>query len=145
MKPVWVEPKIVVPFVASLADIRPDFGDCRTVAVLDDEGNMVAGIVLHNWCQESGVIEVSAASIDRRWASRRVLNAVFDYCFGTAGCQMVVARHAQHNKSARRLWKALGASEYIIPRLRGRAASEAIATLTDDKWEKSKFKRFQNG
>lgn len=131
----------MVPFVAGLAGIRPDFGNCRTMAVVDRRGETVAGVVFHNWSPESEVIEISAASTDRRWASRNVLRAVFDYCFESAGCQMVVARHAEENQPARRLWRALGAQEYLIPRLRGRTASEAIATLTDDAWKQSRFKR----
>lgn len=106
---------------------------------------LVGGVVFHNWNPETGVIEVSAASIDARWATRGVMRAVFEYIFQTAECQLAVARTGEDNKRTRRLWKALGATEYIIPRLRGRTASEAILTLTQEAWENSKFCEVNHG
>lgn len=142
MTPVWNVPE-VVPFVAKLAGCRPDFGNCRTLAVLDRDGKLVAGLVFHNWSPEYGVIEVSAAATTARWATRQVLNTALDYVF--AHCQMVVARIAEDNVPARRLWKGLGAREIILPRMRGRAASEALEMLTDDEWAQSKLKRSTHG
>jgi RimJ/RimL family protein N-acetyltransferase len=109
------------------------------MAVLDGEGRMVAGIVFHNYSPEHGVIEVSAAATTPRWATREVLNAALGYVF--AHCQMAVARIAEDNLPARRLWKALGATEYILSRMRGRTASDALQLLTDDAWAQSKLKR----
>lgn len=145
MKTLWVDAEIVVPFVAALTGLRPDFGKCRCMAVLNGKEEMIAGLVFNNWDEKAGVIEVSAAATSPRWATRNVLKAALKYCFETAGCQMVIARHSECNKPARRLWKALGAQEYIIPRLRGRDTAESIATLTDDAWAKSKFMRQKNG
>ena len=142
MTPVWSVPE-VVPFVARLAGVRPDFGNCRTMAVLDKNGGMVAGIVFHNWSPEHGVIEISAAAVTPKWATRAVLNTALDYVF--AHCQMAVARIAEDNLQARRLWKGLGATEHILPRLRGRTANEAILMLTDDAWAQSKLKRQDHG
>ena len=129
----------VVPFVANLAGLRADFGNCRTMAVLDKGGVLVAGVIFHNWSPENGVIEVSAAATTPKWATRAVLNAALGYIFSF--CQMTVARIAEDNLQARRLWKGLGAQEFILPRLRGRTASEAILLLTDDAWAQSRLKR----
>ena len=68
-----------------------------------------------------------------------MLNEALDYIF--THCQMVVARHAETNIPARKLWRSLGATEHILPRMRGRTASEALALLTDDAWAQSKLKR----
>jgi RimJ/RimL family protein N-acetyltransferase len=136
--PVWGGGDAVVRFVARLAGCRPDYGNCQTMAVLDRDGRMVAGLVFHNYSPEYGLIEVSAAATDRRWASRTVLNAACDYIF--AHCQMAVARTGTDNTATRRLWKAMGAEEIILPRMRGRAASEALLMLTDDAWAKSRLK-----
>ena len=145
MTPLWVSPEIVVPFVARIAGLRPDFGNCVTMAVMDRERKMAAGLIFHNWEPESGVIEVTAAATSPKWATRSILRSALSYCFDDVGCQMVVARHAETNKQARRLWAALGAQEYIIPRLRGRDAAEVLATLTDDAWAKSKLNEAANG
>lgn len=139
MTPVFGFEQSIVPWVALVAGIRPDFGNCRTMAVFNGNGDLVAGVVFHNWSPESAVIELTAASIDRRWATRGVMNAVFGYVFDFA--QAAVARTAEDNMTVRKLWKALGASEYIIPRLRGRTASDAVLVLTDDAWAVSKYRR----
>lgn len=114
------------------------FGNCVVMGVVDNE-TLIAGVVFHNFSPENKTIELSAASISRRWLTRRVLHAMFDYAFDRAGCQMVVARHSEHNVVARRMWNAVGANEYIIPRLRGENEAEAIATYTADAWREYKI------
>lgn len=95
---------------------------------------MVAGVLLHNYQPEAGVIELTAYAATRRWLSRRALADVFGYVFDQLGCQMAVARIAEGNATARRFWSALGADETIVPRLRGRTEAEVISTLTDEQW-----------
>lgn len=63
---------------------------------------------------------------------------MFSYAFDQAGCQMLVARHSEHNATLRRMWNAVGANEYLIPRLRGRDEAEAIATYTAEAWREGK-------
>lgn len=139
MKAVWLPSSVVVPFVAGIIGSRPDFGECVTMAVVDRNNTMVAGIIFHNWMPENGVIEISAAATSPRWAKRGVLNEALGYCYKTALCQLVVTRYAETNKAAHRLWLGLGAETYVIPRLRGREQAETIATLTDEAWKKSKL------
>jgi RimJ/RimL family protein N-acetyltransferase len=139
--PVWGMDDLVVPFVAALAGEPPDFGNCRTMAIMNGDGEMVAGIVFHNWRPDHGVMEVSAAALDPKWATRGVLREAFGYIFDKAGCQLAVARTAEGNTRVRRLWRAFGATEYIIPRLRGRSASEAILTVTKEAWALSPLAR----
>lgn len=139
MIPIWGLEEAVVPFVAQLVGCRPSFGNCRTMAVLDRDGKLAAGLVFHNWSPENQVMEVTGASVTPKWATREVLSVACGYVF--AHCQLAVARTAVENAPVRRLWKAMGAEEYILPRLRGRAASEAILLLTDDAWAQSKLKR----
>lgn len=144
MTPVWGNPDLVVPFVARLiGHPGSDFGECQTMTVLDSHGKVAAGIVFHNWNPDAGVIEVSAAAVDPRWPTRNVLQQAFGYVF--AHCQLAVSRQHEDNIRARKLWKAFGADEYLIPRLRGRTASEAICTLTEEAWRDSKFMRSPNG
>lgn len=139
MTPLFLPPEAVVPFVARICDERPDYGECRAMGVFDRRGQMVAGVVFHNWNPRSQVIEVSAAATDPRWATRGVLQVAFGYVFGIA--QMCVARTHEDNNPVRKLWKAFGAEEIILPRMRGRTASEALLTLTDDAWARSKLSK----
>ena len=116
------------------------FGNCRAAAVLDND-KIVAGVVLHNWNPEAGVIEMSIASTTPRWFTRDVAEEILGYAFNKCKCQMVTARTAEANKRARKLWSAMGSSEYIIPNLRGRGESEVIMTMTDDDWSESRIRR----
>lgn len=139
MKTLWA------PWVADwVAENIPNcvrgFGDCASMGVFKGE-DLVAGVVFHNWQPEEGTIEVSAASSNRAWATRDVMTEVFGYAFGVCQCQMVIAQQSIDNTPARRLWLAIGGTEYVIPRLRGRFEDGSIITLTDDQWRHSKFKR----
>lgn len=132
----------VVPLVSGLLDCR-GFGECQTAAVVDAEGNFLAGVVFHNWSPETEVIEVSAAAVSPKWASRPNLQELFGYVFSIA--QTCVARIHEDNERARRLWRSFGAQEFLLPRLRGRMASEAVEILTDDAWAKSRYMRHGQG
>lgn len=102
----------------------------------------IAGVIYHNYCPESQVIEMSAAADNSRWLTREVLYAMHAYPFQDAGCQMVVLRTSVKNTRMRSIAKRYGYKEFVIPRLRGRHENEAILTLTDDVWNSS---RFHNG
>jgi hypothetical protein len=107
------------------------------MGVIDGE-TLIAGMVFHNYSPECQTIELSGAAISKRWLTRRVFNEMFSYAFDQAGCQMLVARHSEHNATLRRMWNAVGANEYLIPRLRGRDEAEAIATYTAEAWREGK-------
>jgi len=112
------------------------FGENQSFAVnLNDR--IIAGIVFHNWNPESEVIEVSCAATSPKWATRDVLNKLLEYPFSF--CRMVIARMSEENTRSRRLWRALGANEYIIPDLRADGVGEAVATLTNPQWKKSRL------
>lgn len=116
-------------------------GDCVTMRVYGRD--LLAVVVFHNWNPESAVIEMSAVSESKRWLSRPVLYAMHDYAFNQAGAQMTVLRVAENNMTMRRIAKAYDYTETLIPRLRGRNEAEAILTLTDDDWARSRFHKRQ--
>lgn len=133
----------VVSFVCKALGFERDFGECQAIGFYD--GSLVAGVVYHNWNPEAGVIEISAASLNRAWLTRENLRLIFEYPF-EIGVQTVVCRTSEHNKTVRRIWKALGANEFVIPRLRGPNEAESILTLTKEDWSSSKFsKGYENG
>lgn len=137
MRPVW-DNRVAEWVGRRIEGGERGFGECKAMGVMHGEA-LVAGIVFHNWSPEAETIEVTAAADHRAWATRSVLNEGFGYVFSF--CQAAVARTSVTNMPVRRLWKAFGANEYIIPRLRGRNAAEAIYLLTDDQWSASKFRR----
>lgn len=130
----------IAKFVASRIGADRGFGPCVTMGVVN--GNrLIAGMVFHNYAPESGVIELSGASDSSRWLTRPVFKAMFSYPFEQAGCQMLVARHSERNARVRRMWRAVGAVEHIIPRLRGRDEAEVISTYTVETWREGKIMR----
>ena len=139
MTPFW-DARVAAWVARRIPGCERGFGECQALGV-EHKGEIVAGLVFHNWEPESGVIEISAAATDPRWMTRTVIRTALDYAFSQAGCQMVVARQAVTNLAPRKAWKALGAKEYIIPRLRGRNEAGSLITLTDDAWNASRFNR----
>lgn len=121
------------------------FGECQALGFYDGNGEIEAGIVYHNWQPEAGVIEISAASINRTWLNRERLRAIFDYPFNVAGCRMAVARIGEANARARRIWRSLGADEFVIPKLRSPTEAEIIYTLSAETWADSRLSRASHG
>ena len=135
---------VIVKFVAhQIKGADRGFGNCVAMGVVDGE-TLIAGMVFHNYSPECGTIELSGAAISKRWLTRQIFNSMFGYAFDQIGCQMLVARHSEHNTRLRRMWKAVGATEYLIPRLRGRDEAEAIATYTAEAWRDGRTMRGKN-
>ena len=146
MKLLYGHGQTVVDFCSKLIEpVDRGFGPCTAFGVVDGGGRLVAGIVYHNWCPEAGVIELSAASTTKRWLTRDVLRAIFNYPFDQLKCQMVVTRQPPEPDAIRRIWKACGATEHVIPRLRGRDQAEVIITLTDNAWASNRIARRIHG
>ena len=114
--------------------------DFCSIGILD--GNtLIAGVLYHNHYPEAGVIEMTAASVSKRWLTRPVLKAMFSLPFDRFGCQLAVLRVSEFNKPMLRIAKSYGFELVTIPRLRGRSEAEVICTLADDTWRNSRFHR----
>jgi RimJ/RimL family protein N-acetyltransferase len=116
------------------------FRDYCSLAVID-AGSVIAGVLYHHFDPAHGVMEMSAASVDKRWLTRPVLRAMFAVPFDLFGCQLAVLRVSERNAAMLRIAKAYGFNEFIIPRLRGRDEAEHILTLSDDDWRANSFNR----
>lgn len=102
--------------------------------VRENEG-LVAGIVYHNWSPSGGTIEISAYSACRDWLTKASLREIYEYPFMSAGVRLILSRISEHNSRARRIWQALGASEYLIPDLRADGEGEMVYTLSQQQWQ----------
>ena len=109
-----------------------------TMGVFRD-GNIIAGTVYHNYHEKEGVIELSSASIDKKWLTRQVIRAMLWLPFNRLGCQLAVLRVGESNKTMIGIARKFGFNETFIPRLRGRNEGEYIFTLSDDDWKESKY------
>ena len=101
-----------------------------------------AAIVYHNYDPHAGIVEISAGALSRRWLNRSVLREMFAVAFDRLGCQSVFTRVAEDRSDLRRMWKAIGSTEHVIPRLRGRnAPAEVVLVLTEEAWKASPYMR----
>ena len=117
-----------------------DFGPCRAIAVVEDD-RLAAGLIYHNYDEDAGVVEISAAAWAHGWLSRPVLREMYRYPFESVGCQAVVQRVPDDDTAQHRMLKAYGHERYRIPRLRGPDAAENIFVLTREAWAGNKFNR----
>jgi hypothetical protein len=143
--PFW-DPQVATWVASMLPRLERGFGECKAMGVLDDDGELVAGMVYHRWSPEAEIIEISGASITSRWLTRPVLWRMFAYPFVDCGCQMVMMRTSVNNqmwngRGLPRLLKAYGFREYLIPRMWGRHEDGYLFTLTDDDWKANGFHR----
>lgn len=139
----WHGDPAVVAFVAAGLGFPRGFGP----AVGMGWGDLLieAGVVFHNWQPEQGVVEISAYSLHRRWLNKDRLRSIFSHAFDAFGCRMVVVRMSERNTRSRRIWKALGGQEHVIPRLLSDDEAECIVTLHRADWMASKYMRDADG
>ena len=115
-----------------------DFGPCGTLGVFD-KGNLIAGVVFHNWQDEYGVIEISAAADDARWLTKTVIRTIMAIVFDQHGCQQLATRQAVENERAVKNYRFLGFTEIILPNMRGTGQHELLMLLTADEWRGHKL------
>lgn len=123
-------------FVCREADIA--INEFCSMGVFED-GNLVAGTLYHNHYPEYGLVELSSASISKRWLTKHVINAMFFLPFNRLGCQLCVLRVSEKNENMIGIARKFGFEETFIPRLRGRDEGEFIFTLTEEAWKESKY------
>lgn len=126
-------------FVSHLCFGRPDQIErfCSMAVFHGDQ--MVAGTLFYDWDSLAGVLQLSSASTDRRWLTRRVVRAMFHMAFDMIGAQMAVLRVSERNTGMVEIAQRFGFQGTLIPRLRGRDESEWIFTLSDDDWRASRW------
>lgn len=119
----------------------PDKG--RGIGVANEDNEIIGGFYYHDWNPDAGVIEISGASVDKRWLTRKVLYGLFSYPFNDLQCQIVAMRHSAEDKPLARMLKAYGFHQVTIPRLFGRDHDAIVSTLTDDAWRSNGFHKHQ--
>lgn len=120
---------------------KRQFGECIAIGFATENVGLIAGVVYHNYDEEARSVEISAYSSSRAWCSKERLRTIYNYPFQELNVRLIVARHSAFNQRARRIWKALGAEEYTIPKLRSETEAEIIAVLHNDDWLNSKYMR----
>lgn len=141
MKLLYEHDGIVCNFVAEIIwnDERRFGDDAAAVGVIDKKGNLIGGVVWHNWQPWAGTIEISAGTINPRWLTRKLLWQIFSYPFDRCGCQCVFAQTRADNGPVSRLLYGIGFQSIDVPRLHGRDADGVLWWLTEETWRASKY------
>ncbi|NQY81959.1 MAG: hypothetical protein HRT36_02715 [Alphaproteobacteria bacterium] len=103
-------------------------------------GNLVAGVVYTDFNRKAKTVELHSYSTGRDWLNRAYLDNIFNYPFEQIGCRIAYCKTSEHNRRVRRIWKALGAKEYILPDMRADGEGECICILSQETWKQSKFR-----
>lgn len=135
--------ELVADFVAQMIPhLRGQHGigkGCKAIGVVDDDNELIAGLIYHHWDPVAGTIEMTAAALPScGWLTRSTLAVMYRYPFEQCNCQMVIKRVQVSNGSLLRQLAALGFRRVDVPRLFGRGRDGVICTLTYEDWRANK-------
>lgn len=86
------------------------YGDnCRAIGVVENN-NLIAGVVYSGYCPNHS-IEMSIASVDKRWCNRHNLRAFFNYPFIELNLERVWTQCSAQNEGVIMFNKRLGFSQ----------------------------------
>jgi hypothetical protein len=80
------------------------------IGIISDDGQNLAGAVVYNNLRTCGIgaIEMSIATVDKRWATRHNLQALFSYPFTQLGLGRVEAHCREQDEGVAMFIKKLG-------------------------------------
>lgn len=135
---------VVAAWVAARIDhvaMGTDFGPCKAIGVETDRGELVGGVVYHNFMPSVGNIELSFASARRNWLTRPLICGLLSYPFDQLQCQRVTGVTPRRATSARRFLDQFGFKREGCVR-RGFGTDHAIISgLLREEWQASKWAR----
>jgi hypothetical protein len=141
---VYGQDEIVGDFVAAMIPHvgARGFGPAaKAIGVIDEDGKLIAGLVYHNYDPDAAIIEISGASVSRRWLTRGTIARMYQYPFVTCGCQMVYQRTPAENEYLLGMLAAYDYSFVTVPRMFGRGKDGVICTLTVEDWQANRFNK----
>jgi hypothetical protein len=133
--------------VASGHSRRAGFTDTnlRAIGIVNEDNELIAGIVYFNFNPEAGTIEMSVEALPRtRWLTRETLAVMFRYPFLHCSCQMLMTRTAAKSTHVLRMLAAMNFTLITIPRSGGRNEDGVLGLLTYEDWVNGKFCRRYN-
>ena len=102
-------------------------------------GDLIAGVIYNEYFAGSKTIEISAASIDKRWMTRKVIHDMFFLPFERLGSHLVVVKTSEKNVTVRKISERCGLKPYYIPDMRGPGEGEYTYTMTKELWRSLPF------
>ena len=84
------------------------FGPCRAIAVLTDNGKMIAGVVYHDFQLYAQTVQLSMAADSPLWARKPVIAGLLHYPFEQLGVFKVWTATPEANDKALKVNKHIG-------------------------------------
>lgn len=84
------------------------FGLCTAIGVSDSRGNLVAGVVFHDWQPTYGNIQVSFAADRADWLTPNLLRGILSYPFDQLQCNRITSLTPKKNRRARQFLTKFG-------------------------------------
>lgn len=138
MKYLLDQTPLVAGFVAQMIPHvrKQGFGKaCRAIGVVDDDNELIAGLVYHNLSPVAGLIELSAAALPgKQWATRTTLKYMYQFPFLTCGAQMLVQQTLATDEHLLGQLARLNYMFINVPRLFGRDKDGVLCLLTYEAW-----------
>lgn len=82
------------------------FKDMSAIGVMDERGELVGGVVYHEF--RGNDIQMSCAATSRRWLTAKFLRAIFAYPFVQLGCDRATSCVPARNAHTRRFCEGFG-------------------------------------
>jgi RimJ/RimL family protein N-acetyltransferase len=115
------------------------FGPCVGMAVLSERGEMMGGVVFHNFDPHVRSIEVSGASVSPRWLTRPLISLILSYPFEQLKCRRITTITPRRNEAARRFNRKLGYKQEGLVR-RGFGNDDAIIYgMLAGEWRRGRY------
>jgi RimJ/RimL family protein N-acetyltransferase len=140
MRYLYGEDALVADFVARMIPHvgARGFDKCRAIGIVNDDDELVAGILFHLLSPAAGIMEITIAALPgHQWLTRSTL-ALYRYPFLQQGCQMVVATVPASDERSLRILAVMGFELVKHRRLFGRHMDGVIASLTYEDWLENK-------
>lgn len=129
----WVSDHI--PMMSGLPFYRP-----KAIGVVDDGGELVAGVVFHNYQPAFSAIEISCAATSRKWLTQRNAYAIMHYPFVQLGCRRITAlTPPKRGASALRFLNKFGFVREGLIRHGFGSDDAAVMGLLREEWEAGPF------
>lgn len=117
------------------------FGQAAAIGVINAGGELVGGVVYHNWNPIAGNIELSFAAKDPRWLTPTIVRHLLRYCWVQLQCQRITAVTPRRATRAREFLDRFGFKREGSIR-RGFGTDNAIISgLLREEWDAHRFNR----
>lgn len=109
MRLLFGQDAVVATWVARhIPHMASDFGPNAAIGVTDESGQPMAGVVFHDYQPAYRTIQLSAAAISPRWATRRIVGQMLRYPFDELGVHKVWTATQHQNARALKFNEGVG-------------------------------------